>query len=172
MTRHHSLNDGAVDAALIRLAHADAWEAHGRHRERHGGGVARLPGIRLMASGLPHPQWNNGDVLDPDAVDVAEVARWYGEKGVPWGLRVPDGMSWSHGRHLFGKRLMGLVPEAFRPCVAPDGVTMQIASPRDVNAVLPDDRVVLTEVDDAERPGVEPMLSQPSLTFCLAHENG
>src|SRR3954468_19343155 len=60
----------AVDAGWVRVAHADAWEAHGRFRAGSGGGFARLPGIRLMASGLPHPQWNNGDVLDPDAVDV------------------------------------------------------------------------------------------------------
>jgi hypothetical protein len=62
-----------VDAALIRTAHADAWEAHGRFRTPYGGGAVRLPGIRLMASGLPHSQWNNGDVVDPAAVDLEAV---------------------------------------------------------------------------------------------------
>jgi hypothetical protein len=37
---------------LVRMAHADAWEAEGRLRERYGGGVARVRGARLMASGI------------------------------------------------------------------------------------------------------------------------
>jgi len=157
-----------VDAAWVRAAHADAWEAHGRYRSAGGGGVARLPGIRLMASGLPHPQWNNGDVLDGEAVDIAEVTRWYAEKGVPWGLRVPSGLTWPHGRRLFGMRLMGLDPDDFRPVDVPNGVTLRAAGPDDAAAVLSVDTVAFDEPMEVDRPWVEPLLSQPSLTVCLA----
>src|SRR3954467_6298632 len=90
--------DRIIDADSVRIAHADAWEAHGRYREPSGGGVERLPGVRLMASGLPHPQWNSGDVTDPRAVHLAAVKDWYADLGVPWGVRVPAGAEWPHGR--------------------------------------------------------------------------
>ena len=158
----------AVDADWVRVAHADAWEAHGRYRAASGGGTTRMAGVRLMASGLPHPQWNNGDVFDADAVDVGAVAEWFAALGVPWGLRVPAEMTWSHGRHLFAKRLMGLTPEHFRPVGPPDGVTLRAADPRDAAAVLSVDTVAFEESAEIERPWVEPLLSQPSLTVCLA----
>ncbi|GEM_PF-882899 len=93
---------------LARAAHADAWQQHGLLRAGRGGAVADLPGIRLMASGLPHPQWNNGDVTDPDVVDVGAVRAWYAPHGVPWGVRVPAGTAWPHGTFLFRKRLFVL----------------------------------------------------------------
>ena len=162
----------AVDAGWARIAHADAWEAHGRYRAAVGGGVARMPGIRLMASGLAHPQWNNGDVLDADAVDIGEVAAWYAAKGVPWGLRVPSGMAWPHGRRLFGMRLMGLVPDEFRPVAVPAGITLRAAGPEDADAVLAVDTAAFEEPIDIDQPWVEPLLSQPSLTVCLATQDG
>lgn len=48
--------------ARVRTAHGDAWEAQGCLRESVGGGALELHGIRLMASGLPDTQFNNGDV--------------------------------------------------------------------------------------------------------------
>lgn len=161
-----------VDADWVRTAHADAWEAHGAYRASSGGGTARLPGVRLMASGLPHPQWNSGDVLDATLVDVAAVASWYDAKGVPWGVRVPRGMTWPHGRHLFGLRLMGLTPEAFRPVLFADGVTLRPAGPADSGAVLAVDTAAFEEPMEIQRPWVEPLLSQPSLTVCLAERDG
>ncbi|AEE47379.1 hypothetical protein [Cellulomonas fimi] len=92
-------------ATLARTVHADAWELHGRLRAGRGGGAATLPGIRVMASGLPHPQWNNGDVTDPTRVDLAAVRQWYAVAGVPWGVRVPAGAPWPHGSFLFRKHL-------------------------------------------------------------------
>ena len=161
-----------VDAGWVRTAHADAWEAHGRHRESVGGGAVRLPGIRLMASGLPHPQWNNGDVIDPTLADLEEVSRWYADRGVPWGLRVPHGVEWPYGRHLFGKRLMGLAAGDFQPASVPDGVTLRAAGPHDIDAVLSVDTVAFEETVDVERPWVEPILSQPGATVCLAERDG
>src|SRR3954447_23890666 len=124
-----------IDADSVRVAHADAWEAHGRYREPSGGGVERLQGIRLMASGLPHPQWNSGDVLDGGLVDVSAVASWYDAKGVPWGVRGPQGMTWAHGRRLFPLGLRGLEPVAFCPTEDPAGFSLREAGPADVNAV-------------------------------------
>src|SRR5512137_2500350 len=98
-------------------AYADAAEAEGRLREPLGGGATAMPGIRLMASGLPHAQWNNGDVTDPAIVPLEAVRDWFasraGGAGVPWGVRVPAGRTFTHGRHLFRKRCMGLLPNRF-----------------------------------------------------------
>ena len=142
------------------------------YRSAFGGGAVRLPGVRLMASGLPHPQWNNGDVTEPGAVDLEAVGRWFADKGVPWGLRVPQGVRWPHGRHLFGKRLMGLDVDAFRPAAVPDGVTLRMAGPQDVDAVLSVDTVAFEESVDVEQPWVEPILSQPGAAVCLAERDG
>ena len=167
----------AVDAERVRIAHGDAWEAHGRHRERYGGGAVRLPGIRLMASGLPHPQWNNGDVTDPASVDLDTVRKWYAERGpsgggVSWGVRVAAGATWPHGRHLFRKRLMALAPDEFAPVGPPPGVELRAAGPADADAVLAVDVVAFEAPDDVERPWVEPLLSQPGVTVCVAEDAG
>jgi ribosomal protein S18 acetylase RimI-like enzyme len=161
-----------VDAERVRTAHADAWEAHGRAREPAGGGAARLPGIRLMASGLRHPQWNNGDVVDTARVDVAAVREWYAARDVPWGVRVPVGAPWHHGRLLFAKRLMGLAAGDFRPVPAPPGVVLRPAGPADVDAVLAVDTVAFEAPDEVERPWVAPLLSQPGVTVCVAERDG
>lgn len=158
----------APDVAWVRTAHADAWDAHGRYREPFGGGAARLPGVRLMSSGLPHPQWNNGDVGDPAAVDLDAVRAWYAERGVPWGLRLPVGARWAHGRKLFTKRLMGLEPQGFRPVagLAPRW-ELTAAGPGDADEVLAVDTVAFEAPDEVERPWVEPTLSQPGVTVAL-----
>jgi ribosomal protein S18 acetylase RimI-like enzyme len=166
-----------MDADLVRTAHADAWEAHGRFRERYGGGAVRLPGIRLMASGLPHPQWNNGDVTDPELVDLSAVRQWYADRGasragVPWGVRVPADVTWPHGRHLFRKRLMGLVSERLVTAATPAGVALRRATDADADAVLSVDTVAFEAPDDVERPWVEPLLWQPDVTVCVAEEAG
>lgn len=95
-----------------------------------------------MASGLDHPQWNNADVDAADA-DVEGAAAWYAELGVPWGVRVPAELDWSHGTFLFEKRLMGLerlVPAApadvgaaddFEAVVAIDGAAFEGEGARD-----------------------------------------
>jgi len=162
----------------VRTAHADAWEEHGRFRAATGGGTARLQGIRLMASGLPHAQWNNGDVRDPEMVDMAAVRAWYAARplpsgeALPWGLRVPSGVTWPHGRKLFAKRLMGLVPERFTTASPPPDVTLRQAGPADADAVLSVDTVAFDEDDAVERPWVEPILSMPSAVVCVAELGG
>lgn len=157
-----------MDAAWVRTAHADAWDTHGRYRERFGGGAERMDGIRLMASGLPHPQWNNGDVTDPEVVDIDAVRRWYAERGVPWGVRVAAGSGWAHGRKLFTKRLMGLRAAAFvpAPSLGADW-RLEVAGPGDADDVLAVDTVAFQAPDSVERPWVEPMLSQPQVSVAI-----
>ncbi|MFL6074312.1 MAG: GNAT family N-acetyltransferase [Mycobacteriales bacterium] len=94
------------------LAQGDVWAAEGRLRERVGGGAGAVRGARLMASGLPHPQWNNGDVHEAD-FDLEAVVAWYGERAVAWGLRIPVGLGPRPGRYLFTERCMTLEPEQF-----------------------------------------------------------
>jgi ribosomal protein S18 acetylase RimI-like enzyme len=161
-----------VDGGLIRAAHADAWEAHGRYRAGDGGGAERMAGIRLMATGLPHPQWNNGDGEDGAAVDIDAVRAWYAERRVPWGVRVPAGMRWPHGRHLFRKRLMGLAAERFVPATPPADVTLRVAGAEDIDGVLAVDTIAFEEPVEVERGWIAPLLTQPGMTVCLAEIGG
>jgi ribosomal protein S18 acetylase RimI-like enzyme len=158
--------------ALARTAHADAWEQHGLLRAGRGGAVAELPGIRLMASGLGHPQWNNGDVTDPAAVDVGAVRAWYAALGVPWGVRVPAGAPWRHGRHLFRKRLMLLDADRFVPAPAVPGLRLRTAGPDDLAAVVAVDAVAFDGDPAAEAPWIRPHLVAPSVTVALAELDG
>jgi hypothetical protein len=105
MTTHsprHALGD------LVRTAHGDAWQAEGRLREAHGGGVCAVRGARAMASGIRTPKWNNADVTH-EQVDLEALGAWYAARDVPWGLRVPLELSQDVGEPLFVKRCMGLM---------------------------------------------------------------
>jgi ribosomal protein S18 acetylase RimI-like enzyme len=133
-----------------------------------GGGVLELAGVRLMATGLPHPQWNNGDVHDPARVDPEEVAEWYSGLDVPWGMRVPAGASWRYGRHLFNKRLMGAVPASFRPAPRVVGLEIRAAGPEDLESVLAVDVVAFEEPPEVERPWLELLVDHPATTMAVA----
>lgn len=152
----------------VRTAHGDAWQAQGRLRAAHGGGVAELAGIRLMASGLDHAQWNNGDVTDSRLVDIEQVRAWYDARRLPWGVRVPLGMPWGHGRHLFVKRLMGCTPAAFRPRPVPEGCVVRRAGAADLEAVVGVDSVAFESDPSVERPWVAPHLTAEQATVALA----
>jgi GNAT superfamily N-acetyltransferase len=158
--------------ALARIAHADAWEQHGLLRAGRGGAAAELPGIRLMASGLGHPQWNNGDVTDPAAVDLDAVRAWYAGHGVPWGVRVPAGAPWPHGRHLFRKRLMLLDAGRLLPAPAVPGLRLRAAGPDDLGPVVAVDAAAFEGDPEAEAPWIRPHLDAPSVTVALAELDG
>lgn len=161
-----------MDPDRLWTAHADAWEVHGRYREPVGGGVHRLPGIRLMATGLPHPQWNSADATGTTPIDIDAVRQWYDEKHVPWGVRVPLGAPWAHGRRLLSQRLMGVEPDGFRPASAPDGIKLRRASADDVDAVLAVDTEAFDVSDEMQRPWLAPILAQPTAVVCVAEWNG
>jgi GNAT superfamily N-acetyltransferase len=152
----------------VRTAHGDAWQEQGRLRIPYGGACADLPGIRLMASGLPHPQWNNGDVTDAAAVDIVCVREWYAERGVPWGIRVPSDQVWSVGRQLFAKRLMGLAPDDFVPAPIVGGLTVRKARPWDIDVVADVDGAAFGGDRSVDRPWLEPHLHAERTTVALA----
>jgi ribosomal protein S18 acetylase RimI-like enzyme len=158
---------------VARLAHGDAWQALGRlHAALGTGRVAEVPGALLMASGLPLPQYNNADITDPAAVDVAAVARWYDELGVPWGARVPAGVAWSAGRLLFRKRLMALPSEDLVP-PAPDGhIELAAAGPDDLDTVLRLDVAAFGDAGEAQRRWLEALLAGADVTVALASWEG
>jgi ribosomal protein S18 acetylase RimI-like enzyme len=144
-------------ALPVHIAHGDAWQAEGRARTAYGGGALELPGIRLMASGLPQAQWNSAHVERPD-VELAPVREFYASRGVPWGVRVPAGMPWRHGRRLFGRRYMALRRESFRPAVPVPGVTVRTAGPSDVEAAAWVDATAFGGSVEVSRPWVAPQL--------------
>lgn len=156
-----------------RLAHGDAWQVIGSIHAEHGRGrVARVPGGLLMASGLPHPQYNNVDVLDPGLVDVAELVRWYDDVGVPRGARVPAGAPWRAGRRLFGKRLMAMPVDRLVPPAADDRVEVSTAAPGDLGTVARLDVSAFGGDADGQRPWIGPLLGSDQVTVAIATWDG
>jgi GNAT superfamily N-acetyltransferase len=155
----------------VQVAHADAWQAEGRLREAAGGGVLEVPGLRLMASGLPHAQWNSGDVTAPDA-DLGAARAFYAERGAGWGVRVPVGMAWPHGRRVLTLRLMALDPARFRPAPATPGVAVRAATAADFDTVLEIDTEAFDADPAVERPWLAPHAGAPSVTTALATLDG
>jgi GNAT superfamily N-acetyltransferase len=157
-------------------AQGDAWQAEGRLRSPLGGGAAELPGVRLMASGLPHAQWNSGDVTDPSRANLDDVRAWYAARahgaGVPWGLRVPAGVPLPDGRLLFRKRCMGLVPSRHVSGNAPPGIEIRVATAMDVDLVTRIDAAAFGDTAEQNRPWVEPHLSARGFTVALAELDG
>jgi ribosomal protein S18 acetylase RimI-like enzyme len=161
-----------ITADLLRAAHGDAWQVAGRVRGASGGGTAELPGVRLMTSGLPHPQWNNGDVHDAAVLDIGAVRAWYDARSVPWGLRVPAGEPFPHGRRLFGKRLMGVAADQLIAPAAVDGVDLRLAGPHDLEEVLDVDAVAFGSDPGTERPWLEGNLAAAEVDVVLAVDEG
>ncbi len=163
-------------AERVWLAHGDAWQAEGRLRRSHGGGAAAMPGIRLMASGLPHAQWNNGDVTDPALVDVEAVRAWYaaqaGGKGVPWGVCVPESSPFALGRRVFRKRCMALLPPQFRAIAAAPGVAIREARAADVDTFAQIDASAFEGTVEATRPWVTPHFGATGFIVALASLSG
>ncbi len=157
--------------ARVRTAHADAWAVEGTLRERQGGATAALRGIRVMASGLPHPQWNGADVTGPNA-DLDGARAFFAARGLPWGVRVPVGMPWSAGRHLFRMGLMGLAQTGFRPAPDVPSLVLRTAGPADVEAVVAIDTAAFGADPRLQRPWLEPHLGAPGITVALAELDG
>jgi GNAT superfamily N-acetyltransferase len=157
----------------VRTAHGDAWQLHGRLRLPYGGGALELPGIRLMASGIAQPQWNNGDVTDPALVDLEAVRSWYAGFDVPWGVRVPAGLPWRDGRLLFRKRCMALRPADARPAPQVAGVVLRVAGPEDLDEYARLDAAAFDEDDPGPtREWTRPMLGADGVRLLLAELDG
>jgi GNAT superfamily N-acetyltransferase len=170
-----AVTDDAALARRVRAAHADLAEREGRLRRATGGGALRLHGIGLMASGLPRPQWNNADVVgavDVSAIDIAAVRRWFAERAVPWGVRVPLGFPWPYGRRLLTKRVMAVELDNLvtEPGRAPAGVRIAPAGPHDLDTFA---RVDAAAFDDEVGPTADfarPMLGAAGFRCLLARD--
>ena len=156
----------AASSDIVRAAHGDAWQVLGVLD------IAELPGVRLMATGLPHPQWNNGDVDEPATVDIAAVRRWYDDRGVPWGMRLPAGAAWPHGRKLFTKRLMGLGSDHFAPAPPPAGVVLREATPADFEALVTIDATAFEASPALQRPWLDLLMRHAAVTVVIAELDG
>jgi GNAT superfamily N-acetyltransferase len=158
--------------ARVRTAHADAWAVEGVLREPDGGGAATLRGIRVMASGLPHVQWNSADVTGPYA-DLEGARAFYAEHGVAsWGARVPAGLPFKAGRHLFTMPLMGLLAGGLQAGPDTPGLTIREAGPDDLEAVLAVDTTAFESDPDVYRPWLAPHLTAERVTVALAELDG
>jgi GNAT superfamily N-acetyltransferase len=157
--------------ARVRTAHADAWAVEGALREPFGGGAATLRGIRVMASGLAHPQWNSADVTAPDA-DLEAAREFYAARSVAWGVRVPAGMPWSTGRHLFRIPLLALAAHELRIPPAVPGLAVRRAGPDDLETVLHVDTTAFGSDPALYRPWHEPHLRAAGVTVGIAELEG
>ncbi|GAA2756850.1 GNAT family N-acetyltransferase [Actinopolymorpha rutila] len=159
--------------ARLWAAHADAWQAMGRIRVGGGGGAALLPGCSVMASGLPYPQWNNGDVTDPALFDLEQVRAWYAPRGVPWGVRVPAGTPWPYGRWLFRKRCMALTPSAYvRTAARPPGLVNTPAGPGEAELFATVDAAAFGDPVEPNLAWVRPQLGANGFRSVLARLGG
>jgi GNAT superfamily N-acetyltransferase len=147
------------------------WQVQGRQREPLGGGALELRGIRLMASGIAHTQWNNGDVTDTDA-DLAGAREFFAARGLPWGVRVPIGIPWPYGRRLLHKRLMGVPAADFRPAPEVSGLRVELAGPADLDALVAVDSAAFGEDPALVRLWFEPPLHAPCAQVALATLEG
>jgi GNAT superfamily N-acetyltransferase len=163
------VTDGALER--VHVAVADAWEVEGRLRERDGGGVLEVRGMRLMASGLPPDYWNSGDVTAPDA-DVEAARAFYAEHDAEWGVRVPCGMPWTRGRHVLTLDLMTLGPGDFTPVPASADIAVRVATPADLEALVAIDAAAFEEDPEVERPWIAPHLGAERIVTALATLEG
>ena len=124
-----------------------------------------------MAAGFEAPGVNSGDVTGPDP-DLDAARAFYAARGVSWGLRVPAGQPWPHGRRLLYRRLMVVTRAGFRPAPAAPGLTLRPAGPADLASVLHVDSTVfgLDPVDDVS--WLEPLLSAERADVALAELDG
>ena len=152
-------------------AQADAWQTLGGLFAGRGGGIGTARGVRMMASGLAHPQWNSGDVSSGDA-DIEAARAFYAALGVPWGLRIPDGVRWDRGRRIGGRRLMWLAAGSLQRAQA--DVEIAAAGPADLEDVLTVDCAAFGSDPVRWRPWTAQLLGADDavVTYALARSDG
>jgi len=149
-----------IDVSRVYAAHIDSWQAQGRLREPFGGGVASFVGWRLMASGLPFPPHNAGCVTDVRAADPEQARAWYLARGAGWGILVPSGSRWPHGRLLVTQSLMAVDAGSFSEVAdPPPGLSLRrgTAASKDVEAAVTVDGAAFGSDKHGSRAWLEPL---------------
>ena len=158
--------------ARVRTAHADAWAAEGVLREPQGGATAALRNIRVMASGLPHPQWNGADVTGPDA-DLEGARAFFAARHAAVGRARAGGDPVECRPEAVPDAADG--PDGAATSVpAPDvpGLALRAAAPADIEPVLAVDAAAFGVDPRLQRPWLEPHLGAPGITVALAELAG
>ena len=136
-----------------------------------GGTSAVARDLQLMTAGFEAPGVNSGDVTGPDP-DLEAARAFYAQHGVTWGLRVPVGLPWDHGRLLFRRRLMAVPRSAFRPARTVPELTLHRAGAADLADVLHVDSTVFGLDLTANTRWLEPLLAADSADVVLAELDG
>jgi ribosomal protein S18 acetylase RimI-like enzyme len=161
-----------IDSRRVFAAHADAWQSYGRLLEPQGGGAAEFPGWRLMASGLSYAYLNTACVTDPVLADVSTARAWYAERGLPWGMIVPSGSPWPHGRRLLSQRLMAATPACFSGTPAPAGLILRRAGADDIETVVAVDNNAFGSDPAAARAWLGPLCRLDELRVVIGALDG
>jgi GNAT superfamily N-acetyltransferase len=125
-----------------------------------------------MATGIPLPQYNNVDVDTPELLDLAAVRAWYARLDVPWGAHLPAEATWTAGRLLFRKHLVGLLPSALTPAPTVPGLVLTTAAAEDLEEVVRVDTEAFDGDAEPVRRWLGPLLTSPFATVVLARVEG
>jgi GNAT superfamily N-acetyltransferase len=104
--------------------------------------------------------------------DLDGARAFYAERGVTWGARVPAGLPFKAGNHLFTMPLMGLLAGGLQAAPETPGLAIRQAGPEDLEAVLHVDTTAFRSDRDLYRPWTEPHLSAERVTAVLAELDG
>ena len=120
-----------------------------------------------MASGLPGPARNSGDVTGENA-DVEAAREFYAGLGLEWGLRVPAWIEWSRGRSVLHQRLMWLRRGERHVHAAAPGVAVDLAAAADLEAVCAIDAAAFGGEASADAPWLAALLAAPDDVVAVA----
>jgi GNAT superfamily N-acetyltransferase len=87
-------------------------------------------------------------------------------------VRVPEGIGWRGGRHLFRRDLMALAPGDFRPAPVVAGLELSAAGPEDLDEIAALDAAAYDEEPARSRAWLEPHLHTPEVTTVRARLDG
>jgi hypothetical protein len=125
----------------------------------------------LMASGIPLAAWNNADLEAADA-DLDAMVAWYVSRAVPWGIRVPVGLTVDLGTPLFVKRCFGLLPGDLTGGEVEEAARITRLGPADLSRVVAAEAAVFGVSAGLASRWIAPVLGVSGFTHWLAYRDG